>query len=142
MRCAIVKDNTIVNIINAEPGFMGSIPLPEGAGIGWQLVDDVWTAPVEAVDPAKVIAEIVKKVQKRLDDFARTRAYDGILSACTYATSTVTKFQTEGQYCVNARDATWSKCYEILAEVENNIRPPVYTYEEIESELPVLQWPN
>ena len=84
---------------------------------------------------------IVTATQQRLDDFARTRNYDGILSACTYATSTVPKFQAEGQYAVTARDATWAKLYEMLAEVEAGTRPMPTSFADIEPELPVLTWP-
>jgi hypothetical protein len=91
--------------------------------------------------PEQIEAEFVAKVQSRLDTFARARGYDGILSACTYVTSTVSKFAAEGQYCVQARDATWAKCYEILNAVQSN-QLPVPTWEELESEPPVLQWPN
>lgn len=86
-------------------------------------------------------AEYTAAVQKHLDDFARTRGYDNILSACTYATSTVPKFAAEGQYAVEARDATWAKCYEVLAEVEAGSRP-MPTLDELLAELPVLEWPN
>lgn len=89
-----------------------------------------------------VYAEIVNSVQKRLDDFAITRNYDGILSACTYATSTVPKFAAEGQYCVEARDTAWDRLYQILAEVEAGTRPVPSGYEDIESELPPLNWPE
>lgn len=86
--------------------------------------------------------EIVANVQQRLDDFANTRNYDGILSACTYATSSVPKFAEEGQYCVEARDNTWSVLYSILADVEAGTRNIPSSYSEIELELPVLVWPN
>ena len=53
----------------------------------------------------------------------------------------MSKFQTEGQYAVTARDATWEKLYEILAEVEAGTRPIPTSFSDIESELPVLIWP-
>lgn len=89
----------------------------------------------------QIIAQYTTGVQKHLDDFARARNYDGILSAATYATSAVPKFKAEGQYAVEARDATWAKCYEILAAVEGGTRP-MPTMEELIAELPVLTWPN
>jgi hypothetical protein len=95
--------------------------------------------------PEKTKEQIIKEyqaaVQKRLDDFAQTRNYSGILSACTYSTSLVARFNAEGQYCVNARDTTWAKCYEILDAVNSNSRP-MPTLEQLMSELPVLSWPN
>lgn len=85
---------------------------------------------------------ITAATQERLDTFARTRNYDGILSACTYASSTILKFQIEGQYCVEARDATWAKLYQIMAEVEAGTRPMPSGYANIEDELPELVWPE
>lgn len=84
---------------------------------------------------------IIQATQQRLDIFAKTRNYDGILSLATYATSTNLKFQAEGQYGVEARDATWAKLYEILAEVEAGMRPMPVGFKDIEPELPILQWP-
>jgi len=92
-------------------------------------------------DPVALQAEIVQATQQRLDAFAQTKTYDNMLSACTYATSTVPLFRAEGQYCVEARDATWAKLVEILAEVESGVRPVPQGFAEIEGELPVLSWP-
>ena len=87
-----------------------------------------------------VIADFSAAIQARLDAFAQTRNYDGILSACTYATSTVTKFHAEGQYCVDARDATWNSCYSLLASVEAGT-VPMPTLEQVIAQLPALAWP-
>jgi hypothetical protein len=89
-----------------------------------------------------VKSEIIDATQKRLDDFAGTRDYNSILSACTYATSTVPVFKSDGQYCVNARDATWGKLYDMMAEVEAGTRPMPSGFADIEGELPVLAWPK
>jgi len=89
-----------------------------------------------------IFTSIQDATQQRLDDFARTRNYDGMLSLCTYATSSNLKFQAEGSYGVDVRDATWSKLYEILAEVEAGTRPLPSGFSEIEGELPVMVWPN
>lgn len=97
-------------------------------------------APVPPT-PEQIIAAFTDAIQLRLDAFARTRNYDGILSACTYATSTVPKFATEGQYCVTARDATWAAAYAILAEVEAGTRPMPSGIADIEADLPALAWP-
>lgn len=97
--------------------------------------------PIGWVAPAPLQDQIVQATQQRLDDFAATRNYSGILSACTYATSSVPQFQSDGQYCVNARDATWAKLYEMLAEVQAGTRPMSNGYADVEPELPVLEWP-
>lgn len=85
---------------------------------------------------------ILEAVQARLDAFAKTRNYDNILSACTYATDIDATFSAEGQYCVSVRGATWRKLYEILDEVNAGIRPEPTCYADIEPELPTLNWPN
>lgn len=97
--------------------------------------------PADAKTKEQIIEEYQAAIQKRLDNFAQTRNYDGILSACTYAESTVARFKAEGQYCVNARDTTWVKCYEILDAVNSKSRP-MPTLEQLMSELPILSWPN
>ncbi len=98
--------------------------------------------PVDPPTSEQIMAECVERTQKRLDDFARTRNYDGIMSACTYATSTVPKFKAEGQYAVEARDATWAALYQLLAEVQAGTRPMPSSYADIEPLLPVLEWPK
>jgi hypothetical protein len=127
----------------------------------WQVVskfveytdDDGITHTVEeqeanAIDEAnqqknkRIFDRIVSQVQKRLDEFAQTRNYDGILSLATYATDPNPKFSAEGQYGVEARSATWAKLYEILAEVGAGTRPVPSGYTEIEPELPELEWPE
>lgn len=85
--------------------------------------------------------QIVAQTQERLDDFARTRNYDGILSACTYATSAVPKFAAEGQYAVQARDATWAALYKFMADVQAGTRPVPSGFEDVEPLLPVMAWP-
>jgi len=111
-------------------------PLPKWA-------EALTPCPIRSQPPpaAEIIAAYTAAIQKRLDDFARTRNYDGILSAATYATSAVAKFKAEGQYAVEARDATWAKGYEILAAVEAGTRAAP-TLDELAAELPALVWPQ
>ena len=114
------------------------------SGQGWEVTWAVRNKTTEeaAAYQLAVQNDIVVGAQKRLDDFARTRNYDGILSACTYATSTVPKFQSEGQYCVTARDATWATLYQILADIQAGTRPMPTGYDDVAGELPVLTWPT
>lgn len=114
--------------------------LPEGSAKITKAEADTLRAPSPPT-VAEIIATYTDAIQKRLDDFARTRNYDGILSAATYATSVVPKFKAEGQYAVEARDATWAKGYEILAAVEAGTRP-LPTLAALAAELPALAWPQ
>lgn len=98
-------------------------------------------AVLEPQTQAATQSAIVAATQLRLDSFAQTRNYDGILSACTYATSGVTKFAAEGQYCVDARDATWSALYTIMGEVLAQTRPMPESFADVAPLLPALAWP-
>lgn len=93
-------------------------------------------------DPPSLQERVVTATQQRLDDFARTRNYDGILSACTYATSVVPKFQAEGQYAVQVRDATWAALYALLDEVQAGTRQVPESFDDVTPLLPVLEWPQ
>jgi hypothetical protein len=106
----------------------------------WQIVP--LTAEEIAGRLEYLKSDIVSQTQQRLDSFAQTRGYDGILSACTYANDEVEQFAVEGHYCVVSRGATWAKLYEIMAEVEAGTRPVPSSYAEIEPELPALVWPE
>lgn len=86
-------------------------------------------------------ASVVTATQARLDTFASTRNYDGILSACTYATSAIPKFAGEGQYAVNARDNTWATLYALMGEVQAGTTPMPATIDEVVALLPELTWP-
>lgn len=94
------------------------------------------------VNAERIKENIISSTQDRLDVFARTRNYDNILSACTYATSSITKFKLEGQYCVDIRDQTWATLYQILEDVQDGIRTMPTDYQEVEPLLPVLVWPT
>ncbi|MDR1125863.1 MAG: hypothetical protein LBM64_07375 [Deltaproteobacteria bacterium] len=63
------------------------------------------------------IQVFMNKIQARLDNFARTRGYDSVLSAASYATSNNAIYQVEGQYVVDARDATWEWSNDYLNQV-------------------------
>jgi hypothetical protein len=130
--------------IEAEPPTTPAGKRARWTGASWVFEDLPEPEPEpepEPLTPEQIVAQYTAAVQKRLDDFARTRGYDGILSAATYAASTVPKFKAEGQYAVEARDATWVKLYQILAEVEAGTRPAPSGYADIEPELPILEWP-
>ena len=144
-RYAIIEDGVVTNLVEASAKFAKSqdwIACPE-AGIGWWWDGEQFVPPApEPIRPDQLLTQIVQATQTRLDAFAQERNYDGILSACSYATSTVPKFQAEGQYCVQARDATWAALYAILAQVETGERPLPAGYAELEAELPILAWPD
>lgn len=108
----------------------------------WILSYDV--VPMDAAEIALVNQELEiqyrDQTQMSLDNFARTRGYDNVLSLTTYATSSNLLYQKEGARGVELRDATWTAFYNILDQVKAGLRPMPESYEEIRSELPILTW--
>lgn len=86
--------------------------------------------------------QLEQSCQSHLDTFAQTKGYNDILSASSYANSSNSVYKLEGTYAADARDATWSKFYIILSEVQANTRPPIGCFADIVPELPELIWPD
>ena len=90
----------------------------------------LWIADGNIPEPEFTEEELIERnkqmaltaVQNTLDNAAKAKGYDSILSACSYA-AYPNPFQAEGQEFVAWRGAVWAKCYEILAEVEAGVRP-------------------
>lgn len=110
----------------------------------WEIypLDAETVAENKDAEAKRIRREIMDGVQRYLDDFATTKTYDSMLSACTYATSTVPKFQREGQYCVEKRDECWATVARIEAEVLAGTRPAPAGFDDIKGELPALEWPE
>ena len=104
-------------------------------------LDAATIAANKAREAGRIRREIMYGVQRYLDDFATTKTYDSMLSACTYATSTVPQFAREAQYCVEKRDECWATVARIEAEALAGTRPAPTGFDEIRGELPVLEWP-
>ena len=128
-----------VLVDSLPPGFRNGEWLHDGEN--WSL-DPLAADEVQAREAQALQQMIVGATQVRLDGFAQTRGYDGILAACTYATSVIPQFQKEGQYAVSLRDATWAKLYEIQAEVVAGTRPAPQGIDDVVGELPEMVWPE
>jgi len=106
----------------------------------WSLVE--MTQPEIEQTKASIKDSISRAVQKRLDDFAKSRGYDDIKSACDYAGCDVVKYSTEGAYCKNQRARTWEVLYGIFDQADSGIRRLPDNYDAVEPELPALAWPT
>ena len=71
----------------------------------------IYSAPPTTQDYINVVAEILKRKPAEY-------GYDDIVSACSYATSSVLKFNAEGRAFAKWRDMLWTKCFELSAEAE------------------------
>ncbi|WP_158892495.1 MULTISPECIES: hypothetical protein [unclassified Pseudomonas] len=100
------------------------------------------TAETRQVEARAALTTLfVNAVGTYMDQAARTRRYDSILSLCTYVSSTDATFAAEGQAGVDFRDACWRYCYDTLAEVQAGTRPAP-ELDAFLGELPRLTWPE
>lgn len=79
-------------------------------------------------------------IQKRLDDFAKTRNYSSILSAVTYEDDVNPAFAQEAEDAKRLRSETWTAAYVLLAEIEAGQRAIPSSISDIENDLPTLAW--
>lgn len=114
-----------------------------GQAQGQQIVGDGNGYPM-LVDPSilpPTIEDYKRAVQKALDTKACERNYDGILSLCTYATSTNPIFSAEGQAGLAWRDSAWDICYSLLNQWQAGTIPAP-TIAEVLAAMPVMEWPG
>jgi len=81
------------------------------------------------------LSVLTEKVQKLLDDSARSRGYDNIVSECSYATSTGA-FGEEAQVTVDWRNSVWSYLFTLQDDIRSG-EVGQKTIVEILSELPI-----
>lgn len=112
----------------------GFVPAP--AVIDWGAL----TPPPGPPSPAELFKMAIDATQARLDGFAASRGYDGILSLCTYATDPDPVYAAEGQRGVTLRSTTWAALRGIQRDVLAGLRPMPASWAEVEDELPPLTW--
>jgi hypothetical protein len=136
---AQLPKSTAYELIDSEAAFGWLTERQFALGIVPVVEDTPDPTPEEEL--AALQKAFTDAIQARLDSFAQTRGYDGIVSACTYATDPHPVFAAEGQYAVEARSATWAAAYAILGAVLAGERP-MPTLDEVFTELPRLAWPE
>ncbi len=135
-----------VGVIRLEDGLHITRDMPEWEDYRAWIHEGNEPEPIPEVAPApltpeEITARLTYEVQRYLDETARSRGYDGILSACTYATSSVPKFAAEGQACVTWRDSVWATCYVLMGDVMQGLIA-IPTAAELIAALPQMVWPE
>lgn len=106
----------------------------------------VQNKPQEEVDQAnfrrllQVAQGFTMEAQARLDEFAKQRGYDNILSACSYVTSKIPRFINDANRAIDLRDQWWLILNEIFEKVVSGQRAEPVNFEELLPELPELTW--
>lgn len=134
MRYAIVENNVVANIAVSD------YPLAENwvedtgnvAQIGGAYDGMFHAAP----DILPTIQDYENAVQNHLNEYAQSKGYDSILSACSYAAE-VNQFQAESKQFITWRSAVWAYCYQVLQDVQGNQRQAP-SIKELIAELPVF----
>jgi hypothetical protein len=117
---------------------------PTLVGSDWvlphKLVDK--TAEDLAADMDVLKLSIEEATEKRLEDAAKGRGYKSLDRLLNYTNSTNEKWATEAIYMQTLQTQTWEALLSILAAVNAGTREAPASYEEIEPELPVIDWPE
>ena len=84
--------------------------------------------------------DVLNVVQELLDNTAKSKGYDSIFTAVTYADeASNTTFQAEGQALRAWRSEVWTSLYAILADWEGGVITEP-TVDEIVAQLPTITW--
>ena len=98
----------------------------------------VWTLSKHSKD--RIISSVSTILRGQMDEFAKKRGYDNMLSACSYATSTNATYAAEGQHCVNTRDQQWSTLYALFDQIDSGAIEMPTSVDEFVKLLPTMQW--
>lgn len=86
------------------------------------------------------IAANTAAIQAKLDERARSKGYDDIVSACSYAAQPAgAPFQAEGAAFLQWRSAVWAKAYATLADVQTG-KVPMPTPAQAVADMPEIVW--
>ncbi|MFT3964111.1 hypothetical protein [Propionivibrio sp.] len=137
-----------------EPPQPNTYGVPANVKVGWEKqVDGTFAPHVPTSD--EIIAGLSAQIQKRLDNFAKTRRYDNVGSGPKYDDLTdaeiaslpdvlqaiVTRYRAETRYLKVKTAETWAKGEILTAEVLSGERPVPSSIADIEADLPALAWP-
>jgi|GEM_PF-3578502 hypothetical protein len=121
--------------------------LLNGQSNGKQIITDENGYPI-LLDLSKgkekeiYLYEFEENVLKYLDNVAKERGYDDIISLCSYATSSNEQFRKEGIAGNEFRDKVWIKFFELSEQIKNGERDLRISSETLCKLLPEIVWPD
>lgn len=139
-----IADGQIVELFASMPVLHESLmaqvrsDAPEDVMQGWSFDGTDYAPPPPPPRPTE--RDYLAAVQAMLDAKAQERAYDGIVSACSYVGSGVAQYDREGVALKAWRDQVWNACYaslpQALAGVNGQPSP-----DEFVATMPSFTWP-
>ena len=111
---------------------------------GWREITDEEAAELGKPAPPTLEeqqAMFLAAIDEYMDAFARSRGYDDMRSAASWAGDEDPIFGIEGDYAKQMRSRIYRQSYAILGDVLSGKRP-MPTIEEVLAELPTLEWPE
>jgi len=108
----------------------------------WEVLDlDQRTIQENAIKRIDAMKDsYMSAVQLHMDSEAKKKGYDNILSACTYANSTIPKFKAEGKAAVLWRDQIWDYCFVNIQSMQDGTRSLPKDIQSFIEELPKINW--
>lgn len=109
---------------------------------GWQLQHQAVAKTAEDIESDLQVLKtsIMEAAQRNLDSAAKERGYDDAERCISYITSTNPTWKADADAMNTHRDAVWSKLFQIMGQVESGGRAAPTGFDEIEPELPVIDW--
>jgi len=96
--------------------------LPDWANAAISVYEAALNPPAPVLTPAQIqantIASYEAAAQSQLDSVAQSWGYDSVVSAASYASSTVAQYKADALSLIAWRDAVWQKAYEIESAVK------------------------
>lgn len=108
----------------------------------WEVQDlDPATAQANAqrrIEELKTL--FISEIQIHMDQTAREKGYDSILSACSYSNSLIPTFKEESDAASVWRDQVWAYCIDHLDRMQKGTRAIPTSPKEFIEELPKINW--
>ncbi len=139
MRYAEISDGKIFRIIESDEALAGENihEIDDEVRENWRYEGGKFKAPLP-YQPTQldIVKEFESKIQSHLDETARSKGYDNIMTACSYA-GAPNPFENEAKAFITWRGEVWAYAFAELVKVQEG-RRQVPDLEEFIAELPTF----
>lgn len=107
------------------------------------LLEESPNKNLSEIDPAlatRIMELADKHIIFKLDEFAKTRRYDSLISLCLYRNDINPTFAAEAERGATLRSLTWQAANVYITKLMSDQLPVPKTVKDIEAQLPALTW--